>query len=145
MEIGVRNLGLADADKEFTLDVRAATLARASLVDADLSFAKAAGVDFRLANLKRAKLRSTQLENANFSGADLTDADFSGANLKKATLKECNLSGTIFADADLSGADLSGSTGLTFEAIQSAKGNNQTVLPTGIEKPLHWGLTLLVD
>jgi len=129
-------LGLAD--KEFTLDVRAARLARANLVDADLSFASAGGVDFRLANLRRAKLHFTQLDNANFAGADLSDADFSGASLQSANLSGCNLQGTIFSDADLRDADLSGSSGLTKSAILAAKGDTLTVLPLGIDRPAHW-------
>lgn len=133
------------ARKEFTLNVRAARLARANLERADLSYAKADGVDFRLANLRDAKLHFTQLEKANLSGANLANADFSGANLRDAVLKGCDLDGAVLDNADVRGTDFSGSTGLSDEAIRSAKGDSRTVLPVGIARPSQWELTVLSD
>jgi len=122
----------------FTLNVKAARLSRANLEEADLSRAKASGVDFRKANLRGAKLHFTQLDNANLSGADLTDADFSHANLKGAKLESCRLTRTILDGANLSGANLANTEGLKLETLQKAVGDHTTVLPEGMPIPDHW-------
>ncbi|PAE09387.1 hypothetical protein CHI12_01320 [Terribacillus saccharophilus] len=79
----------------------------------------------------------------NAKGKDLRAADFRGAYLIAADLKDTDLRavdfiGTDLRDANLEGANLSTSMFLTQMQINSAKGNNQTQLPSYLVKPSHW-------
>ena len=100
-----------------------ANLSEAQLWDANLS-----GTDLRKANLSGASLISAdlpraQLWKANLSGANLIGADLSGADLQEANLVMADL-----AHADLTGADLREAYGLTQGSLDSACGDEKTVL-----------------
>jgi hypothetical protein len=66
---------------------------------------------------------SLNLEKTDLEGASLTGADLRGANLN---------------GADLSDADLSDAIGLIQQQIDSAIGDKDTKLPTGLKMPASW-------
>lgn len=85
---------------------------------------------------------------ADLAGADLSGMNLSGANFRGAVLIAADLSGSILAgaeligadlrDAKLFGADLHEALYLTQAQVNSAKGNLETKLPEGLERPVHW-------
>lgn len=74
-------------------------------------------------DLKAVNLRGAYLIAADMSKADLRGVDFIGADLR---------------DADLREADLSTSMFLTQMQMNSAKGDEETLLPPHIQRPSHW-------
>jgi hypothetical protein len=96
------------------VDLSAAPLAGADLVEAILSCAKLTG----------AHLNGAKLMLAGLSGADLRGADLTGANLK----------GAVLLGADLTGADLTGA------GLEGAEANQYTRLPFGREEALKRGI-----
>ena len=90
------------------IDLRAANLARAVEIGADLN-----GADLNGADLTRANLAQEKLAGANLFVADLTRANLPGVDLTRATLfgaylHSANLTGADLADASLFGASLTG-------------------------------------
>ncbi|MGZ4719601.1 pentapeptide repeat-containing protein [Oryzihumus sp.] len=107
-----------------------ALLLRAS----ELSRADVPGwADHRGADLVGARLRGADLRGASLRGALLVGADLRGADLRWADLIGADLRG-----ADLSGTDLTGALFLTQAQLQAARGDGQTTLPPGLERPSHW-------
>lgn len=86
------------------------------------------GVDWVGKNLKGKDLRTTDLRGAYLIAADLRNSDLRGVDFIGADLR----------DANLSGANLSTSMFLTQMQINSAKGNEKTILPAHIQSPSHW-------
>ncbi|WP_203361920.1 pentapeptide repeat-containing protein [Bacillus sp. REN10] len=86
------------------------------------------GVDWVGKNLKGKDLRTMDLRGAYLIAADLRYADLRGVDFIGADLR----------DANLSGADLSTSMFLTQMQINSARGDNRTILPPHLQKPVHW-------
>lgn len=86
------------------------------------------GVDWVGKNLKGKDLRTTDLRGAYLIATDLQNTDLRGVDLIGADLR----------DANLSGSNLSTSMFLTQMQINSAKGNDKTILPKHIHPPLHW-------
>ena len=86
------------------------------------------GVDWIGKNLVGKDLRTTDLRGAYLIAADLRNADLRGADLIGADLR----------DANLSEANLSTSMFLTQMQMNSAKGNDKTILPSYIQRPSHW-------
>lgn len=79
----------------------------------------------------------------NLAGKDLRTTDFRGAYLIAADLQNTDLRGADFIgadlrDANLNGANLSSSMFLTQMQINSAIGNDKTLLPAYIQTPSHW-------
>ncbi|MBP2243169.1 uncharacterized protein YjbI with pentapeptide repeats [Cytobacillus eiseniae] len=77
------------------------------------------------------------------SGKDLRALDLRGAYLIAADMRNTDLRGVDFIgadlrDANLSGANLSTSMFLTQMQINSAKGNDKTILPSHIQPPSNW-------
>ncbi|MFE1907798.1 pentapeptide repeat-containing protein [Streptomyces gardneri] len=87
----------------------------------------------RGADLIGKRLRGAKLRGADLRGALLIAADLTGADL---TLTD--LIGADLRDADLSGADLTGALFLTQPQLNSARGNAETRLPDGFDRPTHW-------
>jgi uncharacterized protein YjbI with pentapeptide repeats len=85
------------------------------------------GVNWMGKNLNGKDLRPTfkrcLFNCCRFVNSDLRGVDFIGADLR---------------DANLSGANLSTSIFLTQMQINSAKGNDKTILPVHIQPPSHW-------
>ena len=127
------NLSVADLSGA---DLSGANLSGADLSGADLSGANLSGADLSGANLSIAFLRDANLRGANLSGADLR-----GARLRGADLRDAILSGADLSEANLSGADLSEAKDLTQSQVDSAKGSEDTRLPTGLVRPRHWANT----
>jgi hypothetical protein len=95
---------------------------------ADLDGADLVGADLRTAvhparDLRAASLRSAVLLGADLRGADLGRADLTGADLRA---------------ADVRGADLSRTLFLTQPQAESARGDEETRVPAGLRRPLHW-------
>ncbi|MFD3726887.1 pentapeptide repeat-containing protein, partial [Streptomyces sp. NPDC058671] len=86
------------------------------------------GADLVGKRLRGARLRGTDLRGALLIAADLTGADLSLTDLIGADLR----------DADLSGADLTGALFLTQPQLNAARGNADTRVPEGFERPAHW-------
>ncbi|MER5964720.1 pentapeptide repeat-containing protein [Streptomyces sp. NPDC002057] len=86
------------------------------------------GADLIGKRLRGARLRGTDLRGALLIAADLTGADLSLTDLIGADLR----------DTDLSGADLTDALFLTQPQLNAARGNAETRLPEGFERPAHW-------
>lgn len=79
----------------------------------------------------------------NLKGKDLRMTDFRGAyliaaNMEKADLRGVDFIGADLRDANVSGANLSTSMFLTQMQINSAKGDDKTILPPHLQPPPHW-------
>ncbi|AZB41709.1 pentapeptide repeat-containing protein [Bacillus sp. FJAT-42376] len=79
-----------------------------------------------------------KLKGANLKGASLRGALLIAADLRNADIRLADMIGADLRDADLSGADLRGSIFLTQVQVNSARGDGETKLPEGLNKPLHW-------
>ncbi|OZI11690.1 hypothetical protein CEW92_10340 [Bacillaceae bacterium SAS-127] len=86
------------------------------------------GIDWIGKSLKGKDLRTTDLRGAYLIAADLRNADLRGVDFIGADLR----------DANLRGANLSTGMFLTQMQINSAKGNDQTILPPYLQRPSHW-------
>lgn len=89
-----------------------------------------AGKDLRHIDLKGANLRGALLIAANLKGADLTGADVIGADLRDTNIKGANLSQSLF---------------LTQAQINAAMGDDTTLLPDFLVRPLRWRKTIKVQ
>ncbi|SFS81026.1 Uncharacterized protein YjbI, contains pentapeptide repeats [Saccharopolyspora flava] len=91
------------------------------------------GPEHRGADLMGARLRRADLRAANLRGALLIAADARHADLRWA-----DLLGTDLRDTDVRGADLTDALFLTPPQVAAARGDETTLLPTGMERPAHW-------
>ena len=89
---------------------------------------KCSGADWIGKNLSGKDLRTTDLRGAYLIATDLQNTDLRGVDFIGADLR----------DANLSGANLSTSLFLTQMQINSAKGNEKTILPSHLQRPYHW-------
>lgn len=96
-------------------------------------------------NLSETYLQGADLSNAHLEGGNLRRARLQNANLGGAHLQGANLQGARFEDANLQGARLGGAhleaaLDLTQEQINSADGDETTVLPEylNLKRPAHW-------
>jgi hypothetical protein len=124
-----------DAEALVTVDV-ADLQVRVSDALRPLSEAVRAGLpapDHRGADLIGHDLRGATLQGADLRGARLIGADLRGADLRRADLIGADLRG-----ASLHGADLTGALFLTPPQLESANGDDATVLPTECHRPAHW-------
>ncbi|HSZ38986.1 MAG TPA: pentapeptide repeat-containing protein [Trebonia sp.] len=85
----------------------------------------------------------SDLTGARLAGADLRGTTIRGsvaiaADLSGALLRRCDVLGVDMRDAELSGADLDGAIYLTQMQVNSARGDADTVLPAGFERPSSW-------
>jgi uncharacterized protein YjbI with pentapeptide repeats len=92
---------------------------------------------------RRAELSGAQLLGAELSGADLRAATLRGAlliaaDLRHADLTGADLTGADLRDADVRGADLSGALFLTPVQVAAARGDADTALPAGLDRPRAW-------
>jgi hypothetical protein len=137
-----RRLDLSGTDLR-GIDLRGANLQWALFNGAHLTDGTLAEADLKGAVLAVADLKGTQL-SADLQHADLHHADLQGAKYWHASrewdLVEANLTG-----ADLAGADLRRANGLTPEQLNSALGDDNTVLPEDLSnrgvpftRPAHW-------
>ncbi len=78
------------------------------------------------------------LFGANLSKADFRMAKLGGAKLRGANLSRANLHGTFLVAVKLDGADLSTAKSLTQLQINAARGDKDTKLPEGFQRPPSW-------
>ncbi len=145
-----------------------ADFAKARLAGADLSGANMVKTQGDRANFKQAKLMGVDMTKAEMSRTDFSGADFTGAVMVKAELGRAVLAGARLDRVDLSraeiarailkgaslagsnledaytyltrfeGTDLSQAEGLDQFQLDVACGDDDTVLPEGLERPAHW-------
>ncbi|MEM0942728.1 MAG: pentapeptide repeat-containing protein [Pseudomonadota bacterium] len=120
-----------------------ADLRSARIEGADLGFARLEGADLKRAGMEgaslfEARLEGADLRNARMEGAGLGFARMAGANLIGADLKFTNLRDWSIARASLRSVDFTGAEHFTQEALNSAFGDEETVLPEGLNRPCHW-------
>jgi 2-hydroxychromene-2-carboxylate isomerase len=71
-------------------------------------------------------------------GAYFVGAHLQGAYLERADLSDADLTDAVLKQADLSGASLSAAT-FTQEQLEETTGDENTVLPSYLKRPAHWG------
>ena len=134
-------------------------LSRSNLSHLNFVGANLVGADLRGAELVGANLTEAELSRADLTEANLSGANLSKVNLSRANLYGANLYGAFLYGANLSGADLSNASvggryeiradpiklwfleaELVFgqEQINSARGDTDTQLPPGLERPENW-------
>jgi uncharacterized protein YjbI with pentapeptide repeats len=91
------------------------------------------GPDYSNKDLIGANLAGAQLRGANLRGAQLI-----GANLRKADLRLADLTAADLRDTDVRGADLSGALFVRQAQLDAARGDADTRLPAGVQRPKHW-------
>ena len=116
-------------------------LAGAYLEGADLVGSRLERAHLQGSHLEDARLREAHLEKADLSAADLQNAylqnaHLEGADLMGAHLERANLQGTHLEETDLRGAHLEGAN-VTQEQINTARGDEYTKLPEGLQTPEH--------
>lgn len=124
----------------------------ANLEATELFSAYLAGATFSYANLQDARLTNSHLEGAFLNGVNLEDAILCaahldgaflhGAHLERTDLSETHFNGAFFTninldDAFMDYADLREAKDIKQEMIDSTWGNQNTLLPQGIERPLN--------
>lgn len=133
-------------------DIRQVSLNKANLNGANLIRSRIDGAILDSARLEGASLCSAQLVGTNLFAANL-----SGANLAEADAKTADLRGAVLIDACLAGADLRGAhvdgadldeahlrganladTDVTQPQLDSARGDERTLLPPRLTRPAHW-------
>ncbi len=129
-------------------DLSRAILRGAMLVQASFRQALLSGADLRQASLNRANLEGAKLLGADLRGAVLNKTILGGADLSEADLRGAILIGADLLEADFSRADLNGAIliatdvsqtlGLTQEHLNGTKGDANTIIPNGLERPAHW-------
>jgi hypothetical protein len=83
-------------------------------------------------------LVGAKLAKTDFRGLTLRGSLLIGADLRSARLGQCDLLGVDMRDANLADANLDGAIYLTQMQVNSARGNDSTVLPEGFSRPSHW-------
>lgn len=122
-----------------------------TFVNADFS-----GVNFKDTNMNCITLRGVDLSGASLEGATLIGGrfdyaggrgvDFSNAKLGRADFKDAEFGKSIrtagpdfsrFA-VNLSGVILTSAQNLEQDQVDLAQGDEKTVLPSGLKRPVHW-------
>lgn len=127
-------------------ELQGSDLEGADLKEADLREADLERVNMRWANLREATLHGAALEDANLLGANLQEADLCQARLvdntngkalpeTAATVKDTNFKRTIVRGTDLRAVDLSGAKNLTQDQLDEACVDENTKLPTTLQRP----------
>lgn len=122
----------------------AAAFIGADLSGADLSGAILVGARLDGADLSGANLTGAVLLGAELTRADLTDAHLADADIRRGLLVQAVLTQADFAGANLTRAkvldtDLSHAIGLSADQLNDAVGDEVTVLPDGLPRPVWWG------
>ena len=141
----LQNLTKRDADRLLSLDIvmyrfplnellsETSKYIRESLIGKISGTKKAKDYNHERADWIGKKLSGQDLQALNLRGAYLIAADMRNADLRGA-----DFIGADLRDADLRGANLSTSIFLTQMQINSAKGDEKTLLPFYIQRPSHW-------
>jgi hypothetical protein len=105
----------------------------ASLAELNLARADLSGVD-----LSGAALAQAWLAMADLTGTDLHNADLTRAQLSRTTLAYTRLENTTLTDTLLGWADLANARFLSQGQVDTAHGNEGTLLPPGLVRPASW-------
>jgi uncharacterized protein YjbI with pentapeptide repeats len=89
-------------------------------------------------NQRGAYLIGEDLGGADLRGASFRGAVLVGANLRGADLRGADLTGADLRGANVSGADLRGCLFLTQSQLESAHGDQATLLTASLSRPTHW-------
>lgn len=132
-----------DQAEQRHLDLGATDLRGIFLQGAHLQNAFLWGAHLERANLLEAHLEGAYLIKAHLKNTNLLEAHFEGAHLQEAHLEHATLWRAHFEGADLRGvhlenADLRHATGLTQEQVNTALGDQNTILPEGLTRPARW-------
>ena len=120
-------------------DLKGVHLREANLCLADLSFSNLEGANLLAADLRDANFEGTNLKGARLWNANLEVADLRNANLEGADLRNANLAGADLAWVNLAGDDwewvnLTGAKNLTWDQLETAKTNDETILPAYLKE-----------
>ncbi|TDN43667.1 pentapeptide repeat protein [Curtobacterium flaccumfaciens] len=118
----------AEYDRARPLLVEASERARAGVRTGSPDPRLVPGSDLVGADLRRADLRGRTLRGSLAIAADL----------RGTTLDRCDLLGVDLRDADVRGTDLRGALFLTQMQVNAARGDAETLLPDGFQRPGHW-------
>ena len=110
-----------------------ADLSQANLTDAYLGKADLTGASLFGVNLKEADLKEANLTRAELGGANLTRAELRGANLTETDLYAAN-----FTRTRLDRTDLTSTKSLTQPQVDTAFGDESTLLPAELRRPKRW-------
>lgn len=123
---------------QMTLDLSQADIRGAFVDEAQLDGTYLYGADISHAHLPHAHLAGAHLNGASLNGTHLPHADLRNAELTKANFNDAFLLAVDFSGAYLCGADLRYARSLTQEQLDSAKGDADTRLPSGLHMPEAW-------
>lgn len=101
-----------------------------------------APLDLHGANLQGAHLAEAHLEGALLSAAHLERAILIATHLEGADLSVAHLEGAMLWETHLEGAILRGTHGLSANVLATAFGDEGTVLPYGIARPIMWSKSI---
>lgn len=108
----------------------------------DLSQTDLRGASLTGAHLERANLWGAHLEHADLNEAHLEHADLWGAHLEHAWLGRTHLEGVELKKTHIEGTSFREvhfeNTKNLQEQINKAFGDENTILPEGLERPAHW-------
>lgn len=120
------------------LNLDGADLSGADLSQANLFSTSVRQGSFRAARLVGAILNECDFSQSNFRGADLMDASCQQADLSHADLTSAVMVNTCLEWSGIHGTDFTDVVGLTEDQLESACGDTNTILPTGLVRPAHW-------
>lgn len=131
-----------------------ADFTKAEAYRSDFSGISAVGANFSAAEMQRTNFSKSILQDANFEKAELgrtnfsitilTNARFSVANLSRANFRGALLDGkpdfgrAFMFLTRIEGVNLSTATGLSQDQLDLACGDDSTVLPAGLTRPVSW-------
>jgi uncharacterized protein YjbI with pentapeptide repeats len=122
----------ADAQAVARIHAGIVDCAGCNLQGADLSNTCVKARDLHGADFDGAKAVLMCMSYANFSGATFRGTDLSGANLAHADLDGADLTGATMTITSIKGTDLTRARGLTQRQLDSACGDAETKVPTGL-------------
>lgn len=121
IEARLTNSDISNADLR-RADLTKGVFSNSNFVFSDLTSSDAVGADFRSANFA----------NATLNHGDFSDVDFTKSNFIKTKFGDAILTNANFMGANLSGANLLNVQGLTQVQLDSACGDDKTILPNGL-------------
>ena len=122
---------------------------RSDLSNSDFTDANFSKAETSRVNFSGSAFNGADMSKAEFARADFTDSDISGVNFDFSNLARADLRGARFEDAPsfnntfmyqtrLEGLDLSKAEELQQWQVSLACGDEDTILPQGIERPDNW-------
>ncbi len=85
------------------------------------------------------------LKNYWFHRVVFNSKNFSQSDLRGSIFANCHFENCNFTGANLRNCHLQTCTGLTQEQIEQAEGNEYTILPPNLYRPLHWFEAMPID